>query len=311
MGRNLRDIRRKMKGFKATRQVTKAMELVSASKMRHAVEHVQQLRKYALHAWEILMSLGLDQSSSHLFLKQRVAKRTLAIVFTSDRGLCGSLNSQLLRALQHYMDSLNKLSTFEDIDFITVGKRGHQMLTRQGKNVLATFPALSNHPTIRDVLPIARLAMDGFKDMTYDHVVLVYTDFISPLVQQPAVKVLLPFSKSEMRDMISHIVERRRLSKEEQEISEAHTEEEVEYKLEPSAEDVLDVILPQLTEIQMFQAVLESVASEHSARMIAMRNATDNASGILDDLTLTYNQTRQANITSELAELSASKAALG
>ncbi len=308
MARSLRDIRRKMKAVKSTRQVTKAMELVAASKMRKAVQNAQMLRRYALHAWEILLSLGRGQMENHAFLTQRPAAKTLAIVFTSDRGLCGSLNAQVLRALQTYVRGLSGLATFQAVDFITVGRKGHQMMTRQNRNVIATFPALSNHPTIKDVLPIARLAMDGFLAGTYDHVTLVYTDFISPLVQQAAVKVLLPFSKTEMREMADKVIDHRRMTKEEQEL--VHEAESVEYKLEPSAEDVLDVILPQLTEIQVFQAVLESVASEHSARMIAMRSATDNASGILDDLTLTYNQTRQANITAELAELSASKAAL-
>ncbi len=310
MARSLRDIRRKMKAVKSTRQVTKAMELVAASKMRKAVQHAQSLRRYALHAWEILLSLGRSHTEGHSFLKERSVGNTLAIVFTSDRGLCGSLNAQLLRALQQYIAGLSELSTFKNIEFITVGRKGHQMLTRQEKTVIATFPALSNNPTLKDVLPIARLAIDSFRAGTYDHVVLVYTDFISPLVQQAAVKVLLPFSKSDVSEMIDAVVQRKRLTKEEEELTNARSETVVEYKLEPSAEDVLDSILPQLIEAQMFQAVLESVASEHSARMLAMRNATDNASDILDDLTLTYNQTRQANITAELAELSASKAAL-
>ena len=310
MARSLRDIRRKMKAIKSTRQVTKAMELVAGSKMRKAVQHAQSLRRYALHAWSILQSIGRANAESHDFLRQRSVKKVLAIVFTSDRGLCGSLNAQVLRSTLQYMKGLKTLGTYEGIDFITVGRKGHQILTRQQQTVIATFPALSNHPKLRDVQPISTLAMDAFREGAYSHVVLVYTDFVSPIVQQPAVKVLLPFSPSEMRDMAKTLQQHRRLTKEEQEMSDLPTDEKLEYLFEPSTHEVLDVILPQLTEIQIFQAVLESVASEHSSRMMAMHAATDNASEILDDITLAYNQTRQANITAELAELSASKAAL-
>ena len=287
------------------------MELVAASKMRKAVQHAQALRRYALHAWEILLSIGRSHAANHPFILQRKVKKVLGIVFTSDRGLCGSLNAQLLRALQQYIKTVSGLGTFQSMDFITVGRKGHQMLTRQGKTVIATFPSLSNHPTIKDVLPIARLAIDDFKKGTYDHVVLVYTDFISPILQQASVKVLLPFSPSEVREVVSHLAERRKQTKEEQEIHHSSVRKGQDYLFEPTPEEVLDVILPQLTETQVFQAVLESVASEHSARMLAMHNATDSASEILDDITLVYNQTRQANITGELAELSAGAAALG
>lgn len=311
MARSLRDIRRKMKAIKSTRQVTKAMELVAASKMRKAVQHAQALRRYALHAWEILLSVGRTHATGHPFLVQRKVKRVLGIVFTSDRGLCGSLNAQLLRSLQQYIKGLSSLKSFERIDFITVGRKGHHMITRNKHQVIATFPSLSNHPTIKDVLPITKLAMDEFRKGTYDHVVLVYTDFISPMVQQGAVKVLLPFSPSEVREVLSKLADHKKQTKEELELAAADVGKVQEYVFEPSPTEVLDVILPQLTDTQVFQAVLESVASEHSARMLAMHNATDNASEILDDITLSYNQTRQANITAELAELSASAAALG
>lgn len=287
------------------------MELVAASKMRKAVQHAQALRKYALHAWEILLSIGRTHASGHPFLVQRKVKRVLGIVFTSDRGLCGALNAQLMRSLQQYTKTLSTLKSYESMDFITVGRKGHQILTRQNKTVIATFPSLSNHPTIKDVLPITKLAIDEFRKGTYDHIVLVYTDFISPIVQKASVKVLLPFSPSEVREVLTTLADVKKQSKEEQDIVITEIGKGQEYIFEPSPTEVLDVILPQLTETQVYQAVLESVASEHSARMLAMHNATDNASEILDDITLSYNQTRQSNITAELAELSAAAAALG
>ncbi len=304
MARSLRDFRQKIKATKSTKQVTKALEMVSAAKMRKAVQNAQQLRRYALHAWSILQSLG-RASHDHPFLAEHPVKRVLGIVFTSDRGLCGGLNAQVFRAVNQYLQGLKGLSTFESIDFITVGRRGHQFLTRQKQTVLATFPALSNHPTFKDSLPIARLAEESYLSDRYDHVVLIYSDFVSPMVQETAVKVLLPFSPSEMREMVGSIITRKRLTKEEEELNAQDKEDVVDYLFEPSQKEVLDAILPQLTEIQIYQAVLEAVASEHSARMVAMRNATDNASDMIEDLTLGYNQTRQSNITAELAELSA------
>ena len=309
MARSLRDLRRKMKAIKSTRQVTKAMELVSASKMRRAVQNAQLLRRYALTAWAILQKLAAAHRGTHPWLQPRPVKKVLAIVFTSDRGLCGSLNTQLFRALNQYIGGLKKISTFEKVDFVAVGRKGQQFLARTGQNVVAAFPALSNHPKFRDVLPMTRMALDGFAKGDYDHVVILYTDFISALLQEPGAKVLLPFSEPELKKMIDGLSPDRHQTKEAQEAMKYEVPAS-EYVFEPSEEDVLNRILPQLTEMQVYQAVLESAASEHSARMVAMRSASDNASDILYDLTLSYNQTRQGNITAELAELSASKAAL-
>lgn len=309
MARGLRDLRRKMKAIKSTRQVTKAMELVAGSKMRKAVQNAVQLRRYALTAWSILQKMAQVHTGRHASLLERPVRRVLGILVTSDRGLCGSLNAQLFRATTQYLTGLKGIATFESMDFIAVGRKGQQYLARSGQKVAAAFPALSNHPGFRDALPVARLALDGFRAGDYDHVVLLYTDFISALAQEPAVKVLLPFSESELKNMIGSLIQRKRITKEE-EVAMDSAAPSSDYLFEPSESAVLDRILPQLTEMQIYQAVLEAAASEHSARMVAMRSASDNAEGILDDLTLTYNQTRQAAITGELAELSASKAAL-
>ncbi len=311
MANSLRDLRRKMKAIKSTKQVTKAMELVAASKMRRAVQNAVLLRKYALTAWAMLQKIALSHRGQHPWLIERPVKRILAILVTSDRGLCGSLNTQLFRSVSHYIAACKDMAGFEQIDFVAVGRKGQQHLSRAGQNVAAAFPALSNHPSFRDVLPVAKIAIDGFRNGTYDHVVLLYTDFLSALVQEPATKLLLPFSESEFRTMINELLPRKRITKEEEEAMKSVTKLSAEYLFEPTEAEVLNRILPQLTEMQIYQAVLESSASEHSARMVAMRNATDNASDILSDLNLTYNQTRQANITAELAELSGAAAALG
>ncbi len=208
-----------------------------------------------------------------------------------------------------YAEATAKLPGNPELEFIAVGRKGQQFLARRNRKIVAAFPALSNHPVSRDVLPIAKIATDGFLAGTYDRVVLLYSDFVSPLVQEPVVKVLLPFSENVLKEMVQGLFPRKRLTKEEERAMDVPLSK-TEYVFEPSASEVLTRILPQLLELQMYQAVLESAASEHSARMVAMRNATENATDIIADLTLTYNRTRQGIITGELAELSASKAAL-
>lgn len=309
MGNNLRDIRRKMKGVKSTRQVTKAMELVAASKMRRAVQNAQQLRRYSLVSWGILQRIARQNPDLHAWLRKRPIQRVLIVVFTSDRGLAGSLNTQILKAVSQYLLTLKSKPTFESVDFIAVGKKGQQFLTRTGQNVVAAFPAVSTNPSFRDIAPVARLAAKDYQAGVYDHVVMAYSHFQSALAQQATVKNLLPFSDRVMEEMIQSLESQAVRSGNAVETAREH-DPAAQYKFEPSPEEVLGAIIPQLTELQMYQALLESVASEHAARMVAMRNATDNASAVLDDLTLTYNQTRQSIITQELAELSASKAAL-
>lgn len=303
MARNLRDLRQKIKGVKSTRQVTKAMELVSASKMRRAIQSAVQLRRYSKTAWSILERVSKASALEHPALQKRPIQNILIILFTSDRGLAGNFNTQMTRLVGKYMAGLQEIPSFKKASFIAVGRKGQQFLSRTGQTIAAAFPAMSVRPQFRDILPIAKLALEGFQARAYDHVVVLYADFVSPLVQEPMARVLLPISRDEvsaMTDIISHISPEKDEKK-----------DTIHYTFEPSAADVLDRILPQITEMQIYQALLEATASEHSARMVAMRNASDNASDLIGDLTLTYNQTRQAGITNELAELSAAAAALG
>ncbi|OIO53101.1 ATP synthase F1 subunit gamma [Candidatus Peregrinibacteria bacterium CG1_02_54_53] len=295
-----------MKAIKATHQVTKAMELVAASKMRRAVSNAQKLRHYAFLAWQVLQKLADVHPELHPYLQQREPKKILAILFTPDRGMCGNLNAQLLRTTTQYIQGLKKLPHFQSVEFIAVGRKGQQFLPRLNQKIVAAFPAFSSYPTFKDVLPIVRMATEGFLAGTYDSVSLIYSDFVSALVQESTVKVLLPFSQTDLKSMLESLLPR----KYRKETQMAMKAEVGEYLFEPSADAILQTILPQLTEIQVYQAILEAGASEHSARMVAMRAASDNATDLLDDLTIVYNQTRQANITAELAELSAAKAAL-
>lgn len=287
-----------MKAVKSTRQVTKAMELVAASKMRKAVQNAESLRSYASGAWAVLQEISEANPDLHPFLQDQPLENVLVVLLTSDRGLCGSLNVNVCRALEKYVTRAKSKGNHRT-DFVAVGRKGQQFLRRIGQEVLAAFPAYSNHPAFRDILPVSKLILDGYRSKKYDHVVLVYPRFVSALIQEAEIKVLLPFSPSEFAALArgtDATIESTNVN---------------EFRFEPSPEAVLEAILPQLTETQVYQSILEAAASEHSARMVAMRNASDNASDILDDLTLTYNQTRQANITAELAELSGAAAAIG
>ncbi|MBI2117813.1 F0F1 ATP synthase subunit gamma [Candidatus Peregrinibacteria bacterium] len=184
MARNLRDLRRKMKAIRSTRQVTKAMELVAASKMRRATQSAVQLRRYALTAWKILETLAAIHPGLHPFLTDRTPRRILALLFSPDRGLCGSLNAQMFRMVTQYITHVRALQTSPELSFVAIGKKGQQFLLRSHQTIVAAFPAFSAHPQFRDILPIVRLATDGFLNNEYDSVVLLFPDFISALLQK-------------------------------------------------------------------------------------------------------------------------------
>lgn len=308
MAKGTREIRRKIKSIKNTRQITKAMELVAASKMRRAVANTLALRPYARLAQALLQNLS-DKTSENLhpLLAKREVKKVLVIVVATDRGLCGGLNTQLFRKFSEYLKSEQSKSNPPEISFIAIGKKAQDFLRRTGQKVIAAYGAMSNHPTLRDSYAVSRMVLQDYTNSVYDKIMLIYTDYISVVNQKPSVRRLLPLSRYALGEMISEIETKIHNAPGTQMEAAAVTE----YKFEPSPDRVLEMLLPRLTEMQVYQAILEASASEHSARMFAMRNASDNASEFIDDLTLAYNQIRQASITAELAEISAGRAALG
>lgn len=307
MAKGTREIRRKIKSIKNTRQITKAMELVSASKMRRAVANAVSMRPYARLAQALLKNLS-DKAGDgmHALLAKREVTKSLVIVMATDRGLCGGLNTSLFRALAQYINAEKSKINPPEISFVAVGKKAQDFLRRTGGNVIAAYPAMSNHPTLKGTLTISKMILRDYANGAYDKIMLAYTDFISAINQKPVVRRLLPMSRSALEEMTEGL---------ETKSHEYDVQSEQaafnEYLFEPSAAQVLEMLLPRLTEMQVYQAVLEAGASEHSARMFAMRNASDNASEFISDLTLSYNQIRQASITAELAEISAGRAALG
>jgi F-type H+-transporting ATPase subunit gamma len=298
VGVNTKAINRRIKSVVNTKKITKAMELVSASKMRKAVSAVLASRPYAQMAWGLASRLERRGDEAHLLTTQRATvKRTLAFLLTSDRGLCGGFNAQVLRVASDFVRTRPDGS----VDFAVIGRRAESWVRRRKLPLKASFEGLmaGAAPPAAKIRPLSRLAKDGFISKDYDEVVIIYTDFVSSILQKPRVKSLLPLRKDlELGEVQGH-----------QEVA-AGAKMTGEYTFEPDPRTVLDALLPRIAEAQLYQAVLESLASEHSARMLAMKNATDAAADMIDDLRLTFNQGRQAAITQEIAEISAGRAAL-
>jgi len=267
------------------------MQMVAASKMRRAQEQVLATRPYAEKAWEVLSHLaaqqGLDEDVHPLLEIRDEIERIGIVLITADKGLCGSYNHNMIQAAMRYIRELPY-----PVELITVGKRGRDAMWRMGQTIVAEFSDLPPQPSILDVTPIARTAIDGFVSCRYGAVYLAHTDFINTLLQRPAFWQLLPFRTLELG--VTPISEYRGV---------AAAGSATEYLYEPDRRGILDTLLPRFTELQIYQAILESLASEHSARMVAMRSATENANELLDDLTLTYNRARQEAITKEMLDI--------
>jgi F-type H+-transporting ATPase subunit gamma len=276
------------------------MQMVAASRMRRAQEVALASRPYANKAWEILTHLAAQRGNAqrlHPLLTQRDPIRNVAIVLiTADRGLAGAYNANIIRTTVRFMTENER----EDARLITVGRRGRDLMARHGRTIIAEFSDLPPHPTALDITPIARVAIEGFLAGDYDQVLIAYTRFINTLRQEPAIRLLLPIHPG---DPEGKIVMSRHLTRETTMVT-------GEYIYEPDPMTLLDTILPRFTELQIYQAILEARASEESARMVSMRNATENANELIGDLTLTYNKARQEAITKEMLDIAGGAEAL-
>ena len=272
-------IRSRIKAIGSTAKITGAMEMVAASKMKKSQDAAVQNRPYAETAHKILCSLERDGKVNHFLLepKEKVQKKLL-IVITSDKGLCGSYNAAVTR------QAIIFLKENAEADIITIGKKGQILLSLLKKNIVASYNDFPIDPKERDIQPIIHQLIDDYKKNNYQEISVCYTDFQSTLKQIPKTKQIIPFvpNESETCDII-----------------------QADYKFEPNAKEVIANIIPRIIETQFYQMLLESVASEQSARMMAMKNATEAAEDLIEELRLTYNSVRQGSITQELAELSA------
>jgi F-type H+-transporting ATPase subunit gamma len=267
------------------------MQMVAASKMRRAQEQVLATRPYTEKAWQILSNLAAQQGADetvHPLLEVREEIKSIGMVLvTADKGLCGSYNHNMIQAANRFIAELPY-----PVELITVGKRGRDAMWRLRQHIAAEYADLPPQPRLLDITPIARTAMNGFISGRYDVVYLAHTDFINTLTQRPAIWQLLPIHPLDLG--VTPVSEHR---------GERPPAALVEYIYEPDPRTILDTVLPRFTELQIYQAILESLASEHSARMVAMRNATENAEELLGDLTLTYNRARQEAITKEMLDI--------
>lgn len=293
-----KEIKRRIKSVKNTKKITKAMELVSASKMKRAIGSALGSRAYSNYSWEVLESLSqyVTETKNPLLLKREEGK-TLIIFVTSNRGLCGGYNSQITRKV---ISEIKKSS--DVIDFISVGKKGEGALRRTGQNIVASFNELPDSPKLMDVYAIANLAIDMYKSGEYNQVRVAYTDFVSALSQIPHVRTILPVSKTAIAEEID----------EARDSQKPNTKDKTptDYTFEPDYETLMSIIVEKIARMRVYQMILESSASEHSARMMAMKNASDAAGEMIDDLTLAFNKARQANITQEISEISAGMASV-
>jgi F-type H+-transporting ATPase subunit gamma len=294
-----RELRNRIRSVKNIGQVTRALEAVSASKVRKAQAQVLATRAYAVKAWDILVNIssqGGVEDAMHPLLEVRSNVRTGAVLLlTSDRGLCGAFNTNIVRRTIEFTKAADWPTTL-----VTVGRKGRDLMYRAGQQISADF-TVPDPPNVLDVTPIARTVIDDYLSGRVDVVYLAYMDFVNTLVQRPVVKRLLPLRPS----MIEGQAMAEYLEDEPQ-----SREQQLEYVYEPSPTAILNEVLPRFTELQVYQAVLESLASEHSARMVAMRNATENAEALVDELVLARNKARQANITSELLDIAGGAEAL-
>ncbi len=298
---NSKAIKNRIKSVKNTKKITKAMELVAASKMKRAVNSTLASRIYAEYSWNVLVSIAnnIEDITHPLFIKRDPATsggRELLVLITSNRGLCGAYNAQVVKKALQYLKNTNA-----NVDILTIGKKGDAGMRRIGKNVIASFVELPDNISTRDILPISKLLTDEYTKGTYDKVVVAYTDYVSALSQKANLKQILPVSKTELKELIESLGEN---------IPESEKENKINYFLEGDVNALIGSLARKLTRMQIYQMMLESNASEQSARMVAMKNASEASGEMIDELTLVFNKARQAGITQEISEISAGMVSL-
>lgn len=284
MAQNMREIKRRIRSLEKTQQITKAMKMVAASKLRKAQEKAEAARPYAEKLREVIAHLANGTSQvSHPMLESRSIKKTGYLVITSDRGLCGGYNSNLLRMLSQRLADHHESE--DDYALFVIGQKGLEYLRKRKYPVIADITQVGDSPQFADIKKIARQAVQFYADEYYDELYIVYNEFISAVSQRPICKRLLPLSTDEFAEekkqpAVTSLIE-----------------------FEPSEEEVLEEILPRYAETLIFSAFLDGKASEFAAKMTAMSNATDNAAEMIEDLTIDFNRARQAAITQEIAEI--------
>jgi F-type H+-transporting ATPase subunit gamma len=291
-----KEIKRRIKSIKNTKKITKAMELVASSKMKRAVSNTVSSRLYAEYSWQVLLSLSLNlEEIKHRFFEENESDKVLLVLITSNRGLCGSYNSQVIKK------ALNFIKNEKNVDILSIGKKGDLAMRRIGANIIASFVEIPDILKLNDIKALSDFILSLYKDKKYKKINIVYTDFVSALTQKSKIKVLLPIKKEEVRDTIDGLGENLRI---ESDILKQN------YIFEGNIDSLIESISEKIIRMQIYQMLLESNASEQSSRMVAMKNASEAAGEMIDDLTLIFNKARQSGITQEISEISAGMASI-
>lgn len=290
-----REVQLRIKSVKNISQVTRALQAVSASKVRKALEAMYQTRPYATKAWQVLTHIARQPGRDilhPLLTKRPEIKNVLVVLITGDRGLAGAYNTNIVRfTLQQYRNRT------VPVRYVTVGRKGRDLMIRRGQEIVAEFSNLPAAPSFVDVSAIGTIAVEEFLSGRADEVDLVFTDFVNMVRQDPVVKQLLP---------LEFVTGEGRV----QDFERSERGPSPTYIYEPGRDEILDEVIPRFTALQVYQAVLESLASEHAARMVAMKNATDSATALAEALQLEYNKARQQSITAEMLDIAGGAEAL-
>lgn len=300
-------VKQRIKSVKNTAQITKAMEVVSATKMRRSQEFAIRARPYAVASLELLINLIKRITLAPDLLRPREVRRAAILVVASDKGLAGAFNSNILKKTENLLGQYKKKEI--PVTLITVGKKIKDYGERRNVDSSPHFWGFGDYAMLHETLPVADFLIDGFLNGSFDEVIAVYTHFRTTLQQEAVVKKILPATQESLQESVSAILpERGRFSHPKE--TAPHERYNFEYIFEPSAKEILDSLIPQLIRMHVHHVILESNASEHSARMVAMKSASDNARDLIGSLTLTFNKARQASITQELTEITAGREAL-
>lgn len=285
---NVKEIRTKISSIKKTQKITRAMEMVAASKMRKTQDRMSASRPYAKKMTQVINHLAKAHLEyRHEFLDERDVKRVGIILVSTDRGLCGGLNSNLFKKVSAFVKE--KKAQNIEVDFCVLGRKGGAFIKRAGGNVLAFADELGDSPKVSDIIGVVKNMLNAYSEGSVDSIYVAYNDFVNTMTQAPNMQQLLPLPKNDSEEELDHYWD---------------------YIYEPDARDLLDAFLIRYVELQVYQALVENVACEQAAKMISMKSASDNAGDLIKEFQLAYNKARQSAITQELSEIVAGAAAL-
>lgn len=283
---NLKEVRIRIASVKSTQQITSAMKMVAASKLRRAQNAILKMRPYAAKLKDILQNLSasLDSGDANPYTQQRSAEKVLLVVITSNRGLCGAFNTNVLRtAVQRFQNEYSTQAGLGNVSFLTIGRKATEFFTKRGYNVVSSHDSIFDSLTYENVSVIAGSVMEAFANKQFDKVEIVYNQFKNAAVQKLTIEQFLPVEQPAQTAVVSKV--------------------NTDFIFLPSKEEIVSELIPKSLRIQFYKAILDSNASEHGARMTAMHQATENAGDLIKELNLAYNKARQAAITKEILEI--------